>query len=410
MVRRLLIAAAAATALSTAAAADASATAMPLSMSQGAAFAVLGHWCGGIQEKVYETGFAVDGYPQGNVYMSTRCGGSGRGGGGHVTTYTATATVVWTWLGETWKWGPMVGSLEAIPAEDAHGDRLYNLEAQAYLETGMPPYQPPAPPSNVKASVVLAEGGSTEYLAMPVSWTVDPERAGLITTQTMRAEPIDGSKAPVLEATRIPYFQEGTLAPVEPNTTYRVTVTESDGEGTSAPSTPIDITSPNADGEAERPPGQPACTVDSGTVKLSPGLSETPAVQTAKVTGKLSECEGGPEAGTYTTKFTTTGPVSCGLLTGTEEVTPSTGALSIKWLPAEEGHSTGTITFPLGEGALSGLSGSITGGPFATATPLSTASVFESFTGGPTCGEKVGKKAAKPVKSGVFSTTTVELG
>lgn len=94
MVRRLLIAAAAATALFTAAAADASAAAMPLAMSQGAAFAVLGHWCGGIQEKVYETGFAADGYPQGNVYMSTRCGGSGRGGGGHVTTYTATATVV----------------------------------------------------------------------------------------------------------------------------------------------------------------------------------------------------------------------------------------------------------------------------------------------------------------------------
>ena len=410
MVRRVLAALIVSAALCMAAAASASAATIQLSMSQGAAFAVLGHWCGGIQEQVYETGFAANGYPQGNVSMSTRCGGSGRGGGGHTTTYTGTATVVWTWLGETWKWGPMVGGLAAVPAEDAHGDTLYNVESRAYLETGTPPYQPPAAPTNVTARVILAESGSLEYLAMPISWTVDPERAGLITTQTMRAEPVGGSKAPVIEATRIPYFQEGSLAPVEPNTTYRVTVTESDAEGTSAPSTPIEIKSPNSDGEAERPPGKPACTVDSGKVTLSPGLTETPAVQTVTVKGTLSECEGGPEGGTYSTKFTTSGPVSCELLSGTEEVTPSTGALSIKWLPAEEGKSKGTISFPVGEGTLPGLSGAVIGGPFTTETPLKTASVFESFTGGSTCGAKVGKKAAKPVKSGVFSTPIFELG
>ncbi len=410
MVRRLLAAGVAAIALCAVTAAGASASTMPLSMSQEAAFAVLGHSCGGIQEQSYETGFAANGYPQGNVSLSTRCGGSGRGGGGHTTTYTATATVVWTWLGETWKWGPLVGSLEAIPAEDSHGDKLYNVAAQAYLETGTPIYQPPAPPTNVKASVVLAENGSLEFLAMPVSWTVDPERANLITMQTMRAEPVGGSKAPVLEATRIPYFSEGELSPVEPNTTYRVTVTESDGEGTSAPSTPIEITSPNSDGETERPPGKPACTVDSGRVKLSPGLSETPSVQTVTIKGRLSECEGGPEAGIYTTKFTTTGPVSCELLAGTEEVAGSTAAISIRWLPAEEGISKGTIEFPIGEGALTGLTGVVKGGLFKTEAPLNAASVFESFTGGSTCGTKIGKKAVKPVKFGVFSTSTVEFG
>jgi hypothetical protein len=410
MMRTFLAAGVAATALCAATAAGASASTMPLSMNQGAAFAVLGHSCGGIQEQSYETGFAANGYPQGNVYLSTRCGGSGRGGGGHVTTYTATATVVWTWLGETWKWGPIVGSLEAIPAKDSHGDSLYNIATQAYLETGTPIYQPPAPPTNVKAAVVLSESGSLEFLAMPVSWMVDPERANLIITQTMRAEPVGGSKAPVLEATRIPYFQEGVLAPVEPNTTYKVTVTESDGEGTSAPSTPIQITSPNSDGEAERPPGMLACTVDSGTVTLSPGLSETPTVQTVTIKGRLSECEGGPEGGTYTTKFTTTGTVSCELLAGREEVALSVAALSIKWLPAEEGRSKGTIKFPIGEGALTGLSGAVNGGPLATEAPLKAASVFESFTGGSMCGSKVGKKAAKPVKSGVFSTSTVEFG
>jgi hypothetical protein len=226
----------------------------------------------------------------------------------------------------------------------------------------------------------------------------------------MRAEPLAPSKAPILEATRIPYFSEGTLAPVEPDTTYRVTVTETDGEGTSAPSAPITLRSPNSDGEAERPPGSTACTVDSGTVKLAPGLTETPAVQKVTVKGTLSECEGGPEGGTYTTKFTTAVPVSCELLTGKEEVTLSTGALSIKWLPAEEGSSNGTIQFPVGEGALAGMTGVVSGGPLAATTPLKAASVLESFTGGSTCGEKVGKKAAKPVKSGSFSSSTVEFG
>jgi len=410
MFRKVLAAAAVSTALCAATAGGASAATIPLQMSQGAAFAVLGHSCGGIQEKVYVTGFATNGYPQGNVSMQTRCGGSGRGGGYHTTTYTATATVMWTWLGETWKWGPLVGALEATPAEDSHGDKLYNIGTSAYLETGTPPYQSPAPPTNVTASVVLAESGSLEFLAMPINWTVDPERAILLTTQTMRAEPVGGSTAPVLEATRIPYFSGGTLSPVEPNTTYRVTVTTSDAEGTSAPSTPIEIKSPNSDGEAERPPGKPACTVDSGTVKLTPGLTWTPAVQTVTVKGKLTECEGGPESGTYTAKFTTTGPVTCELLAGTEEVTPSTGALAIKWLPLEEGSSKGTVSFPVGEGSLAGMTGAIKGGPFATETPFKTASVFESFTGASTCGEKVGTKAVKPVKAGFFSTPIVEFG
>jgi len=69
------------------AAAPAGASAINLEMSQGAAFNALGHWCGGIKEKVYETGFAASGYPQGNVFMETTCGGSGKGGGGGHTTY-----------------------------------------------------------------------------------------------------------------------------------------------------------------------------------------------------------------------------------------------------------------------------------------------------------------------------------
>src|SRR5579864_3743989 len=65
-----------------------------LVLSQSAAFSILGHSCGGIQEKAYATGFASGtGYPIGEVYMSTRCGGSGRGGGGGSTLYSAWANV-----------------------------------------------------------------------------------------------------------------------------------------------------------------------------------------------------------------------------------------------------------------------------------------------------------------------------
>src|SRR5882762_3904774 len=67
-----------------------SSAAVALRLPQSTAFSILGHSCGGIQEKAYVTGFApTTGYPTGYVYMQTRCGGSGRGGGYHVTTYSA---------------------------------------------------------------------------------------------------------------------------------------------------------------------------------------------------------------------------------------------------------------------------------------------------------------------------------
>ena len=64
-------------------AATAEAAPVSLVLSQSAAFSILGHWCGGVQEKAYATGWhATTGDPVGDVFMSTRCGGGGRGGGG----------------------------------------------------------------------------------------------------------------------------------------------------------------------------------------------------------------------------------------------------------------------------------------------------------------------------------------
>jgi hypothetical protein len=65
---------------------------------------------------------------------------------------------------------------------------------------------------------------------------------------------------------------------------------------------------------------------------------------------------------------------------------------------------------PLSEVALSGLGGTIEGGPFAKPMSVFASSVSESFIGAPSCGVPPKKGKAKPVKSGSFSTTQVEIG
>ncbi|MCW3031287.1 MAG: hypothetical protein JWM66_1420, partial [Solirubrobacterales bacterium] len=118
------------------------ATPTQLLLSQGDAFAILGHSCGGIQEHAYATGFGADGYPTGEVYLKTSCGGSGRGGGYKTTTYTAWASVTWDWFGSTRSYGQLVGAPEVsstFSAQDTYGDRVYNTATAAYLEAVAPP-------------------------------------------------------------------------------------------------------------------------------------------------------------------------------------------------------------------------------------------------------------------------------
>jgi cysteine-rich repeat protein len=115
----------------------ASASPTPLVVPQSTAFSVLGHSCGGIQEQEFATGFdATSGFPTGDVYLSTRCGGSGRGGGYHTTTYSA-------WVGASWDLtGALVSHvvLSAAPtvdptfsAFDQYGNEVYNQSNSAFL-------------------------------------------------------------------------------------------------------------------------------------------------------------------------------------------------------------------------------------------------------------------------------------
>jgi len=88
-----------------------------------------GHSCGGIQETSAATGFdPTTGFPTGQVGLSTRCGGSGKGGGGGSTTYTGSADVTWDFTGAVVAYTvPATGS--AVPgfsATDADGNQVYD--------------------------------------------------------------------------------------------------------------------------------------------------------------------------------------------------------------------------------------------------------------------------------------------
>src|SRR5579885_3598247 len=96
-----------------------------LVLSQSAAFSILGHSCGGIQEKVYATGFASGtGYPSGDVYMSTRCGGRG-----YSTLYSAWANVTGDFTTAVISYGRASTTPSVNPTlvtYDSHGNELYN--------------------------------------------------------------------------------------------------------------------------------------------------------------------------------------------------------------------------------------------------------------------------------------------
>jgi hypothetical protein len=393
-----------------------------LLLDQGAAFSLVGHSCGGIQEQVYATGFgaAPGGYPEGDVYLSTRCGGSGRGGGYKVTEYKGAASVVWNWFGQTRSYarleGPGGGGPE-FSAEDAHGDRLYNVGASAYLETGEPPLQPPAAPTEVQVGLETIE---TEEEKPPihrfrVSWTPDPVNAGVISSSTVTATPTGGSSAPVVTTNVSGAGASAILSPLEPNTAYLITITSTDAEGTSEPSQPYEANSETGGGPPPPPPPVPLaiCEKNTGTIKLSPGLSETPHVQNITIKGKLGECDGsaGVESATYVDHLKTTEEVTCSVLQSlSSEPTTEPVSLSFKWVPHELGASHGTLVVPITEASTLGLTGTLEGGPFSAPEAITGGEIFESFTGGSTCGVPQGKRKAKAVKSGTFSGTAVEIG
>lgn len=156
------------------------------------------------------------------------------------------------------------------------------------------------------------------------------------------------------------------------------------------------------------------CTGATGKIKLSPGLSETAAVQNIQVKGELTGCtgEGAQESYKFQIHAKTAEAVTCAALTA--------GALSgeestILIKSSGEGNSAGSVAFQLieGEGAFS--SGPLSGGAFEGGSASGT--LTESYTNGANCGKaivtekhgKIQEKPAKKVNKGVVSGGSASL-
>ena len=283
MARKVVLGSAAAALICLGLAGAASASApIQLALSQGAAFSILGHSCGGIQEKTYATGFGgPHGMPTGDVYMQTRCGGSGRGGGYHVTTYSAWASVVWTWFGETFSFS----RLEGPPAATKRSKKPTHT-ATASTTPARPRGSKRA---NLRSAARAAHRGQRKRLAlrsrakrttcaMQVGWTRADETAGLITSSTVDG---DSASAPRRPCSARPSARTGAAPPSSRRSRTRptrVTVTEHRLRRDERTERAIEITTPNSDGEVEPPPGGGIrCEQDQGTIKLVAGARRNAA-------------------------------------------------------------------------------------------------------------------------------------
>jgi len=205
--------------------ASATATPIALILPQGAAFAIVGHSCGGIQETSAATGFdPTTGYPTGHVVLSTRCGGSGKGGGGGSTTYTGSADVTWDFTGAVVTYSvPATGStVPGFSATDANGNQLYDSGSSAFL--------------------LLAAGFTPAPRVTAVSASQGPASGGTSVTITgtgfTGATQVSFGATPAAAFTVVNDNSVTATAPAAPAGTVDVTVT---GPGGTDTTTPIDL-------------------------------------------------------------------------------------------------------------------------------------------------------------------------
>ena len=143
---------------------------------------------------------------------------------------------------------------------------------------------------------------------------------------------------------------------------------------------------------------------NSGTIKLSPGLSATPQVQNVTVKGVLSNCvssESSVTGGKYVGHLKTTEAIDCSALTGAGAA--DEGTIVLKLTPKEGANSKGTFSMPIAEGTTA-LGGLIEEGEgIAFSGEAISGSATQAYTGGATCGVAEGKKKAKKVNKGSFT-------
>jgi hypothetical protein len=255
-VRKLVACAACAVILCCVLSSIAFAAPVSLLLPQSTAFSILGHSCGGIQEQAFATGFtSTKGYPRGDVYVQTRCGGSGRGGGYHVTTYSAWVRMIWDFSGNVVSWTKLAAAPTVDPAfseTDANGNRVYNTGTAAYL----------AVPAPAAPTGVIAVQSGDEF---QVSWNPAPGNPAVITSSTITAAPVN-STAPTITTNLTGSTKSGLVGPLQSQTVYRILVVNSTIGGSSPPSNPIKVTTQAASVVPSAPTGVTAVWASNNTL------------------------------------------------------------------------------------------------------------------------------------------------
>jgi hypothetical protein len=198
-----------------------------LVLPQSTAFAILGHDCGGIKEQSFPTGFNLHGYPTGVVDLATTCSTGGRGSLPH--TYTGSAKVVWNFTGAPRSYtSPASGIGPNSPSSDTHGDQLSTLGSYAVLTV----FAPDAP-----TIATAAQSGDQ----VDVTWTPSPSPPWVVSS-TVTATP-QGSTAPVLRSAVGGSKTSALVGPLQPATTYSITVVSTNPGGSSPASGALSFTS-----------------------------------------------------------------------------------------------------------------------------------------------------------------------
>jgi hypothetical protein len=149
----------------------------------------------------------------------------------------------------------------------------------------------------------------------------------------------------------------------------------------------------------------------SGSIKLSPGLTETPTVQNVGITAhkgaKLTSCSGTETmvtGGSIHVVAKTKEAITCKALKESGAALESTNDAIFKWTPRGGPNSTGSLNVPITEMA-AGLEGSVAIGEFPFSEDKISGSVTETYGGGATCGSSGGHGhgGGKKVNKGTFA-------
>jgi len=203
-----------------------------LLLPEGDAFAVIGFDCGGIAEKVYITGFdPTNGYPTGEVYLSTTCSC----GKGCSSPHSAWAVATWDFAGNTISYGALTNGPVIDPilmATDAYDDTIYNVSngiATAYLAVPTP-----EAPTNVTAVQTNDQ--------FDVAWMPTGVNPLAVTSSTLTATPV-GSTNSVLTTNVTGTATNGVIQFLQPGTMYQITVFDTSIGGPGPASAPLSVTS-----------------------------------------------------------------------------------------------------------------------------------------------------------------------